>query len=110
MIDEKIDLLLRTLEKQAKFENENPQQINHSEKMLSITRNIGLFYNILLRSNAAKNILEIGTSVGYSTIWFAEAMKENKGSIISLEQDPKKIERAKKNLEAVGLSQYVKII
>lgn len=110
MIDEKIDLVLRTLEKQAKFENENPQQINHPEKMLSITRDIGLFYNILLRSNATKNILEIGTSVGYSTIWFAEAMKENKGSIISLEQDPKKIERAKKNLEAVGLSQYVKII
>ena len=100
MIDEKIDLVLKSLEKQEKFENENPQQVGYSEKMLSITRNIGLFYNILLRSNIAKNILEIGTSVGYSTIWFADAMRENNGSIISLEQDPKKIERAKKNIEA----------
>lgn len=90
MIDEKIDLVLRSLEKQAKFEDENPREVDHSEKMLSVTRNIGLFYNILLRSNGAKNILEIGTSVGYSAIWFAEAIRENNGSIISLEQDPKK--------------------
>lgn len=110
MIDEKIDLVLRSLEKQAKFEDENPQEVDRSEKMLSITRNIGLFYNILLRSNGAKKILEIGTSVGYSTIWFAEAIRENNGSIISLEQDPKKIERAHKNLEDVGLSQYVEIL
>jgi predicted O-methyltransferase YrrM len=110
VIDEKIDLVLRSLEKQAKFEDENPRDVDHSEKMLSITRNIGLFYNILLRSNGAKNILEIGTSVGYSAIWFAEAMRKNNGSIISLEQDPKKIEKAKKNFESVGLSKYVKIL
>ncbi len=110
MIDEKIDQVLRSLEKQAKFEDENPRDVIHSEKMLSITRNIGLFYNILLRSNGAKNILEIGTSVGYSTIWFAEAIRENSGSIISLEQDIKKIERAKKNLESVDLAQYVEIL
>ncbi len=110
MIDAKIDQVLKTLEKQAKFEDENPREVEHSEKMLSITRNIGLFYNIFLRSNGAKNILEIGTSVGYSTIWFAEAIKENNGSIISLEQDLKKIERAKKNLESVGLTRYVEIL
>ena len=110
MIDEKIDYVLRSLEKQAKFEDENPQEVIHSEKMLSITRNIGLFYNILLRSNATKNILEIGTSVGYSTIWFADAIRENNGSIISLEQDIKKIERAKRNLDSVHLSQYVEIL
>jgi len=79
--------------------------------MLSITRNIGLFYNIFLRSTGAKNILEIGTSVGYSTIWFAEALRENLGTkIISLEQDSKKIERAKKNFVTAGVEQYVEIL
>jgi len=111
VIDEKIDQVLRTLEKQAKFEEEYQDKVERSERMLSITRNIGLFYNIFLRSIGAKNILEIGTSVGYSTIWFAEALRENLGTkIISLEQDSKKIERAKKNFVTAGLEQYVEII
>jgi predicted O-methyltransferase YrrM len=92
VIDEKIDQVLRTLEKQAKFEEEYPDKVERSERMLSITRNIGLFYNIFLRSCGVKNILEIGTSVGYSTIWFAEAIRNNQGTkIISIEQDSKKI-------------------
>ena len=111
MIDEKIDQVLRTLEKQAKFEEEYQDKVERSERMLSITRNIGLFYNIFLRSTGAKNILEIGTSVGYSTIWFAEALRENLGTkIISLEQDSKKIERAKKNFVTAGVEQYVEIL
>ncbi len=111
MIDEKIDQVLRTLEKQAKFEEEYQDKVERSERMLSITRNIGLFYNIFLRSTGAKNILEIGTSVGYSTIWFAEALRENLGTkIISLEQDSKKIERAKKNFVTAGIEQYVEIL
>ncbi len=111
MIDEKIDQVLRTLEKQAKFEEEYHDKVGRSERMLSITRNIGLFYNIFLRSTGAKNILEIGTSVGYSTIWFAEALRENLGTkIISLEQDSKKIERAKKNFVTAGVEQYIEIL
>jgi len=111
VIDEKIDQVLRTLEKQAKFEEEYQDKVERSERMLSITRNIGLFYNIFLRSTGAKNILEIGTSVGYSTIWFAEALRENLGTkIISLEQDSKKIERAKKNFVTAGIEQYVEIL
>ncbi len=111
MIDEKIDQVLRTLEKQAKFEEEYQDKVGRSERMLSITRTIGLFYNIFLRSTGAKNILEIGTSVGYSTIWFAEALRENLGTkIISLEQDSKKIERAKKNFVTAGIEQYVEIL
>jgi len=111
VIDEKIDQVLRTLEKQAKFEEEYQDKVGRSERMLSITRNIGLFYNIFLRSTGAKNILEIGTSVGYSTIWFAEALRENLGTkIISLEQDSKKIERAKKNFVTAGIEQYVEIL
>jgi len=111
VIDEKIDQVLRTLEKQAKFEEEYQDKVERSERMLSITRNIGLFYNIFLRSTGAKNILEIGTSVGYSTIWFAEALRENLGTkIISLEQDSKKIERAKKNFVTAGIEQYIEIL
>ena len=110
MINSKIDEILKNLELQENFERQNPAQIPHSEKMLAITRKIGLFYNLLLRGFNAKKILEIGTSVGYSTIWFAESLLEQKDSkIITIDNDEKKIARAKKNFDDAGVSNLIEI-
>ena len=110
MLDEKIDSVLRELEKQEKYELENPNAVPGREKMLAITRDIGVFYNILLRTNRAKKVLEIGTSTGYSTIWFAEAIRENPGAkIITIEQEEKKIRRAKENFQKTGVNSIIEI-
>ena len=107
-MDKKILDVLERLAKQEAFECQNHDSIPHSEKMLAITPKIGKFYNILLRATRATKILEIGTSVGYSTIWFAEALlglKEAK--IITIDSDGKKIQRAKKNFEDAGVSDII---
>jgi len=110
VIEPKIDHVLKILEAQEILEQENPTKVNHSEKMLAITRPIGLFYNILLRGTKAKKILEIGTSVGYSTIWFAESIRElEDAKITTIEQDEKKIVRAQKNFDETGLSDLIEI-
>jgi len=110
MLDSKIDTVLKRIEEQEKFEQENPYEIPNSEKMLAIGRNTGIFYNILLQSMDAKKILEIGMSAGYSTIWFAEAISQKTGGkIITIDQDKKKIERAKRNFEEAGLSDLIDI-
>ena len=110
MLDSKIDTVLKRIEEQEKFEQENPYEIPNSEKVLAIGRNTGIFYNILLQSMDAKKILEIGMSAGYSTIWFAEAIsKKTGGKIITIDQDKKKIERAKRNFEEAGLSDLIEI-
>ena len=110
MVNEKIDQILKKLEKQEIFERDNPTKVEPSEKMLAITRNIGLFYNILLRGMNAKKILEIGTSTGYSTLWFAEAIStKGEAKIITIDQDEKKIARAQKNFEEAGVSNLIEI-
>ncbi len=110
MLDSKIDTVLKRIEEQEKLEQENPYEIPNSEKVLAIGRNTGIFYNILLQSMDAKKILEIGMSAGYSTIWFAEAIsKKTGGKIITIDQDKKKIERAKRNFEDAGLSDLIDI-
>jgi len=110
MLDSKIDTVLKKIEEQEKFEQENPYETPNPEKLLAIGRNTGIFYNILLKSKNAKKILEIGMSAGYSTIWFAEAIsKKTGGKIITIEQDKKKIERAKRNFEDAGLSDLIDI-
>jgi len=110
MISAKIDSVLKKIEKQEKFEQDNPGQIPNSEKVLSIGRNTGIFYNIFLQGICAAKILEIGMSVGYSTIWFADAISGNKdGAIITIDQDQKKIDRAKKNFEEAGVADLINI-
>jgi len=109
MISSKIETVLNKIEKQEKLEQEYPNQIPNSEKVLAIGRDTGIFYNILLHGIKAKNILEIGMSTGYSTIWFADAISKNNGKIITIDHDEKKIERAKKNFEDAGLSDLIEI-
>jgi predicted O-methyltransferase YrrM len=107
-MDQKILDVLERLAKQEAFESQNHDSVPHSKKMLAITPKIGRFYNILLRATRATKILEIGTSVGYSTIWFAEALQNLDGAkIITIDSDGKKIQRAKKNFEDAGVSHII---
>ena len=43
------------------------------------------FLSILIKASNRKNMLEIGTSNGYSGIWFAKALKENGGYFTTIE-------------------------
>lgn len=110
MPEDKIDSLLRELEAQESFEQEHPDAVRGREKMLAITREIGLFYNILLRHSGSRSILEVGTSTGYSTIWFAEAIRGLSGSkVITIERDDFKIARAKANFRRAGLDHMIEV-
>ena len=105
----KIDLVLKKIEKQEKFEQENPLQIPNSEKVLAIGRDTGIFYNILLQTMKAKNVLEIGMSAGYSTMWFADAISKQEGRIITIDYDQQKIERAKNNFKEAKVDNFIEI-
>ena len=67
------------------------------------------FYNLVLISKA-KNILEVGTSNGYSTIWLAEAAKQNKGKVTTIEISESKVKMAKENFKRAKLDKLIKII
>jgi caffeoyl-CoA O-methyltransferase len=63
---------------------------------------------VLAKVCGAKNILEIGTLVGYSTIWMARALPAG-GKLISLEFEPLHAKVARQNIERAGLSNAVDI-
>lgn len=75
---------------------------------ISVSANQGKFLQVLARTCNAKKILEIGTLVGYSTIWMARALPKN-GRLISLEFDPHHAQVAKNNIEKAGLADVVEI-
>ncbi len=75
--------------------------------MLAVGPQTGQFLNILLKTQGGKRILEIGTSVGYSTIWLAEAARLNSGKVSTLVCVDFKQAQAIGNIRSVGLQDYV---
>jgi len=65
----------------------------------------------MLKSINAKKILEIGMSVGYSGLWFADAIMSNTqdGQIITIDREQFKIDTATRNFEEAGVSSLIKI-
>jgi predicted O-methyltransferase YrrM len=68
----------------------------------------GKLLHLLARTMGARNILEIGTLGGYSTIWMARALPEG-GRVITLEADPKHAEVARKNFARAGVENKVEL-
>jgi predicted O-methyltransferase YrrM len=80
---------------------------DRSKRMLNITPDAGLFLSILVRAVRAERVLEIGTSNGYSTIWIADALRQEHGKVVSVEVSREKEVMARGNLERSGLSDFV---
>jgi len=111
MVNEKIQNVLSRLEKDIDYENSHRDEVPSEKRLNCISKNIGTFYNIMLKSIHAKNILEIGMSVGYSGLWFADAIMSNTqdGQIITIDREQFKIDTATRNFEEAGVSSLIKI-
>jgi len=111
MINEKIQYVLSRLEKDIDYETKHLDEIPSEKRLNCISKNIGTFYNIMLKSINAKKILEIGMSVGYSGLWFADAIMSNTqdGQIITIDREQFKIDTATRNFEEAGVSSLIKI-
>jgi predicted O-methyltransferase YrrM len=69
----------------------------------------GLLY-MLARSIQARSVVEFGTSFGISTLYLAAALQDNGGGrVIGTEFEPSKVTRARENIAAAGLSEFVEI-
>ena len=63
----------------------------------------------ILKKNKPKNILEIGTAVGYSAMCFSEYLDE-KGQIDTIERDEERIKEARQNIKKVGVEDKINIL
>ena len=101
--------VLDELEEQSSLEKSRKINVLPENRMLAITKETGELLNIILRLKKAKNMLEIGTSTGYSTIWCAEAILAQSGKIITIEHNPTKIKRAKENFLNAEIQETIQI-
>ncbi len=101
--------VLKELEEQSQLEKSRKINVLQQDRMLAITKETGELINMILHMKKAKNMLEIGMSVGYSTIWCAEAIQQQSGKIITIEQNPRKIKRAQVNFQNAKVTDTILI-
>ena len=68
----------------------------------------GRLLQLLAQANGSRRILEIGTLGGYSTIWLARALPA-RGTLVTLEYDPRHAAVAQANIARAGLAERVTV-
>jgi predicted O-methyltransferase YrrM len=75
--------------------------------LLAVGPDSGRLINMLARSLQSPNILELGTSYGYSGIWLADAARETGGRLTTMELQDYKSAHAREMSAKAGLADYV---
>jgi predicted O-methyltransferase YrrM len=105
---ESLQALLSELERFGEA-NDNATA-ERSRRMLNITRDTGEFLSVLVRATAARRVLEIGTSNGYSTLWLASAARATGGAVTTVELADYKVGLARQNFSRSGLAAYITLV
>jgi|SRR4030095_5835562 len=76
--------------------------------LIQVSPENGKFLYLLIKIIKAKNVLEIGTLTGYSTIWMARALPDD-GKVITLEISSEHAAEASKNFKKAGLENKIEL-
>ncbi len=83
---------------------------NRNYAMWNITPDEGRLLWVLTAATGAKHVVEIGTSNGYSAIWFCLGLRTTGGKLTTHEIDPYRISLADKYFKQAGVSNLVTIV
>ena len=108
MLDERVRGVLARLEQEDAAERE--QGLPASERSRQVARTTGQFLFALVAPQTGCEVLEIGGSRGYSTIWLAAGARHLGGRVLSLESDPRKVEAWRRNIADAGLEEWAELV
>ncbi len=108
MIDDRVRAVLRRLELET--EAEEGRGLPVEERSLQVAPTSGAFLFALCSGQPGCEVLEIGGSRGYSTIWLGAAARLHGGHVSSLEANPVKLEASARNIAEAGLDDWIEVI
>ena len=108
MLDDRARAVLARME--AEDAAERAAGTPHGERSLAVGPDSGRLLFALVAPNAGCEVLEIGSSRGYSTIWLAGAARILGGRVVSLEEDPAKVDAWRRNIADAGLEEWVELV
>ena len=108
MLDDRVRAVLERLEREDA--EERARGLPASERARQVAPTTGQFLFALVAPETDCEVLEIGGSRGYSTIWLAAGVRYLGGHVLSLESDPRKIEAWRRNIAEAGLEDWADLV
>jgi caffeoyl-CoA O-methyltransferase len=82
----------------------------HARRLRQIPPETGRFLAILAATAPAGQLLEVGTSAGYSALWLSLACRSRGTSLASIDRDPDKLALAEETLRLTGTEDVVRLV
>ena len=108
MLDDRVRAVLGRLEEEDRAERE--AGLLPSRRSRQVAPATGRFLFALTAAQAGVEVLEIGGSRGYSTVWLAAGARHLGGSVVSLEHDPARCEAWRANIADAGLEEWAELV
>jgi caffeoyl-CoA O-methyltransferase len=108
MLDDRVRAVLERLE--AEDAEERAAGVPREQRARQVQRTTGQFLFALVAPQWDCEVLEIGGSRGYSSIWLGAGVRLFGGRVLSLESDPVKVEAWRRNVGEAGLDEWVELV
>src|SRR3982751_6438415 len=108
MLDDRVRSVLARLEEEDRRERD--EGVARELRARQVAPTTGRFLFSLVAPQTDCEVLELGGSRGYSTIWLAAGVRHLGGRVLSLEHDPRKIEAWRANIAEAGLEQCADLL
>jgi predicted O-methyltransferase YrrM len=108
VLDDRVRSVLARLEEEDARERE--QNVPREQRARQVARTTGQFLFALVAPQTDCEVLELGGSRGYSTIWLAAGVRYLGGRVLSLEHDSAKIDAWRRNIADAGLDQWAELV
>jgi predicted O-methyltransferase YrrM len=108
VLDDRVRAVLERLE--AEDSREREEGLPAAQRARQVARTTGQFLFALVAPQTDCEVLEIGGSRGYSTIWLAAGVRYLGGRVLSLENDPAKCEAWRRNIAEAGLDDWADLV
>ena len=108
MLDDRVRAVLARLE--AEDADERARGVPREQRARQVARTTGQFLFAFVAPQTDCEVLEIGGSRGYSSIWLGAGVRSLGGRVLSLENDPAKVEAWRRNVADAGLADWCELI
>jgi caffeoyl-CoA O-methyltransferase len=108
VLDDRVRAVLARLE--AEDADERERGLSPEQRSRQVARTTGAFLFALVAPQTDCEVLEIGGSRGYSTIWLAAGVRYLGGRVLSLEADPAKADAWRRNIAEAGLDETAELV
>jgi predicted O-methyltransferase YrrM len=108
VLDDRVRAVLERLEQEDADERE--RGVARELRARQVVPTTGRFLFSLVAPQTGCEVLELGGSRGYSTIWLAAGVRLLGGRVLSLEHDPRKVDAWRQNIEEAGLAEWAELV